>query len=290
MKYKYNIITDATANLPAKFYEEGFSIIPMDYVIDGKSYSTADGLSPHEFFEKMRDGATPTTSLINTQTAVDFFTPVLEKGQDIFFVCFSSALSGSYKSISIAKEELSSKYPDRKIYVLDSRCASGGEGFLVYYCLKKRREGMSFDELISFAEKFKNHCHHDFTVDNLMNLYRGGRLGITAAIVGTAIKVKPMLIVDTEGRLIPITKVVGRKASLKALVDKMVEKSAGYDNSELVIIEHADCEEDAIAVKNKIAEKFGYANIIINSVDPVIGSHLGPDAITLFYNGADKEK
>lgn len=258
--------------------------------MDGKLYRSSNALTPHEFYEKMRGGSMPTTSLINTQTAVDYFTPVLEKGKDIFFVCFSSALSGSYKSILEAKEELSETFPDRKIYVLDSKCASGGEGLLVFYCLRKRREGASFDDLIAYAEDLKNHVHHDFTVDNLMHLYRGGRVSITSAIVGTAMKVKPLLIVDTEGRLIPISKVMGRKTSIKALVDKMEEKSKGYDNSPLVYIEHCDCEEDAKILADKVRERFGYENIVIEPVGPIIGTHLGPDAITLFYLGIDKEK
>ncbi len=290
MDFPYYIFTDSTANLPKQFFEEAFDVIPMEYVMDGKLYRSSNALTPHEFYEKMRGGSMPTTSLINTQTAVDYFTPVLEKGKDIFFVCFSSALSGSYKSILEAKEELSETFPDRKIYVLDSKCASGGEGLLVFYCLRKRREGASFDDLIAYAEDLKNHVHHDFTVDNLMHLYRGGRVSITSAIVGTAMKVKPLLIVDTEGRLIPISKVMGRKTSIKALVDKMEEKSKGYDNSPLVYIEHCDCEEDAKILADKVRERFGYENIVIEPVGPIIGTHLGPDAITLFYLGIDKEK
>ncbi|MEG2456466.1 MAG: DegV family protein, partial [Clostridia bacterium] len=186
--------------------------------------------------------------------------------------------------------ELKQLFPERKIYILDSKCASLGEGFLVYYILKKRENGASFDEVISFAEDFKNTCHHDFTVDNLMHLYRGGRVSKAAAIIGTAIQLKPLLIVNPEGHLIPIAKVVGRKQALKALVDKMVEKTVNIDNSEIVLIGHCGCYDDALWVKNKIVEKFGYKNVIIDYIGAVIGTHSGPGTVALFYIGCNKEK
>ena len=289
MAHDYVIISDATCNLPKQFYEDDFAIIPMDVIIDGKAYD-ADTLSKKEFYNKMRAGVFPSTSLINTTTAIDFFTPYLEKGQDVFFICFSSKLSGSFKSVTEAGEELLERFPDRRICIIDSKSASGGEGMLVYYCLKKRREGASFQELVDFATSFRDVCHHDFTVNDLMHLYRGGRLKKSAAIVGTAIQVKPILIVDTEGYLVPISKVIGRKMAVKALFDKMCEKSEGIDNSEFVYIEHADCEADALTLKQKIEEHFGYKNIIINEMSPIIGAHVGPECLTLFYIGKDKHK
>ncbi len=289
MAHDYVIISDTTCNLPKEFYEDDFAIIPMDVIIDGKAYD-ADSMSRKDFYNEMRHGILPTTSLINTATAVDFFTPYLEKGQDVFFICFSSKLSGSFKSVSEAREELLEKYPDRKICVLDSKSASGGEGMLVYYCLKKRREGATFSELKEFAEAFRDVCHHDFTVNDLMHLYRGGRLKKSAAIVGTAMQVKPILITDTDGYLVPIAKVIGRKMAIKALFDKMCEKSEGIDNSEFVYIEHADCEADALVLKQKIEEHFGYKNIYINELNPIIGTHVGPECLALFYIGKDKQK
>lgn len=290
MKYPYYITTDATCDLPESFYEEDFAVIPMEYLLDGVLYTRENALPFPEFYAKMRAGAMPTTSLINVATAIDFFTPILERGCDIFHISFSSALSGSYESMLEAKEELNEKFPDRKIFILDSKAASLGEGLLVYYCLKKRREGMSFDGLIDFSEDFKNYCHHDFTVDSLLHLYRGGRVSKTAAVIGTAIHVKPVLIADTLGRLIPINKVVGRKTALKALVDKMAVKSKGYDNSEMVMIGHCDCFDDAMWVKEKIHQKFGYENIVVGNIGPIIGTHSGPGTVALFYIGCDKEK
>jgi EDD domain protein, DegV family len=292
MTHNYYITTDATCDLPKQLYRDDFAVIPMSYVIDGTLYegTPESSLDPHVFYDKMREGQMPTTSLINTQTAIDFFTPLLEKGYDVFHICFSSALSSTYKAMLSAKAELDVIFPDRKLYILDSKCASLGEGFLVYYCLKKRDEGLSLDELIAFAEEFKNVCHHDFSVDSLMHLHRGGRVSKTAAIVGTALQLKPVLITDTEGRLMPISKVVGRKAALKALYDKMVEKASDIDNSELVLIGHGDCPSDAQWIADKVIEHFGYKNVIIDYIGPVIGAHTGPNVIALFYIGKDKEK
>lgn len=161
---------------------------------------------------------------------------------------------------------------------------------MVYYCLKKREDGLSFEQMIEFSEDFKNKCHHDFTVDNLMHLHRGGRVSKTAAVIGTAVKLKIMLITDTEGRLTPIGKVLGRKQALKALVDKMEEKSKDIDNSELVLVGHGGCYDDAKWVADKVKEKFGYSNVIIDFIGPVIGAHSGPGTVALFYIGKDKEK
>lgn len=290
--HTYFITSDATCDLPKQLYRDDFSVIPMSYVVDDTLYegTPESSLDPHIFYEKMREGQMPTTSLINTQTAIDYFTPILEKGFDLFHICFSSALSSTYKAMLLAKAELETAFPERKIYFLDSKCASLGEGFLVYYCLKKRDEGLSFDEMIDFAEKFKDVCHHDFSVDSLMHLHRGGRVSKTAVIVGTALQLKPVLITDTEGRLTPISKVVGRRAALKAMYDKMVEKSADIDNSELVLIGHGDCPADAQWLADKVKEKFGYENIIIDYIGPVIGAHTGPNVIALFYIGTNKEK
>lgn len=288
----YFITSDATCDLPKQLYCADFAVISMSYVIGGKNYEGTEesSLNPQEFYDRVRNGEMPSTSLINEEFAKDFFIPILEKGFDIFHICFSSALSGTYKSMVSAAQALEKTYPERKIYILDGKCASLGEGFLVYYCLKKRKEGLSFEQLIEFAEDFKNKCHHDFTVDDLMHLHRGGRVSKAAAVIGTAIQLKIMLIVDPEGRLIPIGKVMGRKQSLKALVDKMEEKSKGIDNSELVLIGHGGCYDDAKWVADRVKEKFGYENIIIDYIGPVIGAHSGPGTVALFYIGADKEK
>lgn len=146
MAHDYVIISDATCNLPKQFYEDDFAIIPMDVIIDGKAYD-ADTLSKKEFYDKMRAGVFPSTSLINTTTAIDFFTPYLEKGQDVFFICFSSKLSGSFKSVTEAGEELLERFPDRRICIIDSKSASGGEGMLVYYCLKNAAKAQVFRNL-----------------------------------------------------------------------------------------------------------------------------------------------
>jgi DegV family protein with EDD domain len=160
---------------------------------------------------------------------------------------------------------------------------------LVYLALKKRAEGSSIEELVDYVENTKNHLCHIFTVDDLFHLYRGGRLSIGAAVIGAALQVKPTLIVDTEGRLIPTAKVMGRKQALKALVDKMKEKSAGYQN-EVVFIAHGDSHDDANFVAERGRAELGIQNIVIDYVGPIIGAHTGPGMVSLFFLGVNKEK
>lgn len=290
MQYNYYISSDATCDLPKQLYEQEFTVLPMPFVLDGTSYADGNQISSHDFFEKLRNGSICQTSLVNTETAVEKLTPVMEEGFDVFHIAFSSVLSGSYSALLEARKILLEKFPDRKMYVVDSKCASLGEGLLVYYCLKQRREGMSFDNLVNYCEDLKNRVHHDFTVDSLMFLLRGGRVSKSSAILGTALQVKPLLITDTEGRLTPIGKVVGRKQSLKSLVDKMYEKSQDISNRELVLIGHGDCYDDACYVRELIKKRFGYTNIVIGDIGTTIGAHSGPGTVALFYIATDKEK
>lgn len=226
---KIFVTTDATSDMPKNHSAENFKIIQMNYVLDDVEYvCDPKSLDFDEFYRRVDAGSMPTTSLINTETAIEFFTPILKEGFDVLHICFSSALSGTYNALKIAETELKEAFPDRKIAVVDSKAASGGEGFMVWQVLKKRAEGVSFDELLAFAEDVREHCVHFFTVQNLFHLYRGGRVSKTAAVIGSGLNLKPVLHVDTEGRLIPIQKVMGRKASLKALVDDYVIKSKGW--------------------------------------------------------------
>ena len=177
----------------------------------------------------------------------------------------------------------------KKIAVVDSKAASGGEGFMVWQVLKKRAEGVSFDELLAFAEDVREHCVHFFTVQNLFHLYRGGRVSKTATVIGSGLNLKPVLHVDTEGRLIPIQKVMGRKASLKALVDDYVIKSKGWKNDE-VWVQHGSAPEDAEWVAAKIKEKTPDVNVVIDFIGPIIGTHSGKGILAVFFLGEDKIK
>ncbi len=284
------VTTDATSDIPKIYTAQNFDVIQMNYVMDGAEYECSpDSLDYDEFYSRVESGSMPTTSLINTQTAIDFFTPILKGGFDVLHVCFSSALSGTYNALKIAESELKEAFPERQIAVIDSKCASGGEGFMVWQVLKKREEGVSFDELKSFAEYVREHCVHFFTVQNLFHLYRGGRISKAAAVVGSSLNLKPVLHVSEEGTLVAFNKVMGRKASLKALVDGYLQKSKGWKNDDVWVC-HGSSKDDAEWVAAKIKEKTPDVNVVVDYIGPIVGTHCGKGVIALFFLGEDKIK
>ena len=282
---KFVITADSTVDLPKAFLEEKqVPVVSLSYIIDGATYRDGEGLTSKEFYDKIREGAMPTTSQVNPEQARDLFEPILKGGTDILHIAFTSGLSGTYNSCRIAAEELSEEYPDRKIVVVDSLCAASGGGMLLYKAIELKEQGKSFDEIVTRVEENKLHVCHDVTVDDLFHLHRGGRVSKASAVVGTIIKIKPIIHVNDEGKLIVIGKERGRKKALQTLVERMEEKSQGFEN-DIVMITHGDALEDAEYVKGLIQDKFGITNIMINPLGTVIGSHTGPGVIALFYMG-----
>ena len=282
---KFVITADSTVDLPKAFLEEKqVPVVSLSYIIDGATYRDGEGLTSKEFYDKIREGAMPTTSQVNPEQARDLFEPILKGGTDILHIAFTSGLSGTYNSCRIAAEELGEEYPDRKIVVVDSLCAASGGGMLLYKAIELKEQGKSFDEIVTWVEENKLHVCHDVTVDDLFHLHRGGRVSKTSAVVGTIIKIKPIIHVNDEGKLIVIGKERGRKKALQTLVERMEEKSQGFEN-DIVMITHGDALEDAEYVKGLIQDKFGITNIMINPLGTVIGSHTGPGVIALFYMG-----
>ena len=282
---KFVITADSTVDLPKAFLEEKqVPVVSLSYIIDGATYKDGEGLTSKEFYDKIREGAMPTTSQVNPEQARDLFEPILKEGTDILHIAFTSGLSGTYNSCRIAAEELCEEYPDRKIVVVDSLCAASGGGMLLYKAIELKEQGKSFDEIVTWVEENKLHVCHDVTVDDLFHLHRGGRVSKASAVVGTIIKIKPIIHVNDEGKLIVIGKERGRKKALQTLVERMEEKSQGFEN-DIVMITHGDALEDAEYVKGLIQDKFGITNIMINPLGTVIGSHTGPGVIALFYMG-----
>ena len=282
---KFVITADSTVDLPKAFLEEKqVPVVSLSYIIDGATYRDGEGLTSKEFYDKIREGAMPTTSQVNPEQARALFEPILKGGTDILHIAFTSGLSGTYNSCRIAAEELSEEYPDRKIIVVDSLCAASGGGMLLYKAIELKEQGKSFDEIVTWVEENKLHVCHDVTVDDLFHLHRGGRVSKASAVVGTIIKIKPIIHVNDEGKLIVIGKERGRKKALQTLVERMEEKSQGFEN-DIVMITHGDALEDAEYVKGLIQDKFGITNIMINPLGTVIGSHTGPGVIALFYMG-----
>lgn len=285
--YNYIISTDNTTDLPDNYIKEhGLGMLSLTYMIEGQTYNRKHELPYKEFYEKMRAGSMPTTSQLNPEEAKEEFREFLKEGKDIIHISFSSGLSGSYNSARIAAEELNEEIPDRRITVIDSLCASLGEGLIVHKALQLREQGMEYNELVKWLEEHKQNIVHNFTVDDLFHLYRGGRVSKAAAILGTMIHLKPVLHVDKEGHLIPVSKVRGRKKSLIALVDNMENQIGSYrDKNDMVFISHGDCLEDAEFVRAQIEERFGIKSFLINPVGPTIGAHSGPGTVALFYMG-----
>lgn len=284
----YVIMTDSTTDITKDMVDElELVIMPLQVTIDGESYYNyldERGLDIKKFYGLIRAGKIATTNQVNVGAFSESFEEILKSGKDILYIAFSSGLSGTYNSAKIAAGELSGKYPERKIIIIDSLSASMGEGLLVYYAAVKKREGMSIDEVANWVEKNKLHLCHWFTVDDLFHLKNGGRVSATAAVFGTMLNIKPVLHVDDEGHLIPVKKVRGRKQSLEALVEKMQETCIDPENN-VVFISHGDCQEDAELVASLIKSKMNVKDIKINTIGPVIGSHAGPGTIALFFMG-----
>lgn len=282
---EFVITTDSTVDLPAEWLEErNIPTLKLSYTIDGETYPDMEGMSKKEFFDRIRKGSLPTTSQVTPAQASEMFESILKEGKDIIHIGFSSGLSGSLNSERIAAQELMEMYPDSRITVIDSLCACLGEALLLYYALKLQKEGKSYDEIVSWTEENKLHVCHNVTVDDLNHLHRGGRISKATAILGTMVKIKPMIHMDNEGKLSVIGKERGRKKSLHRIVDVMEEQMKGWDN-EIIMITHGDCEEDAKYVADLIREKYGINNILINVIGTVIGSHTGPGVIATFCMG-----
>lgn len=288
MSKNFIISTDSTADLPIEFiHEHSIVIHPLYYNINGEVWGGDSDMPAPEFYSLMRNGAVPTTMASNIDNIRETFESQIKDGFDVLHLGFSSGLSSSYNNAAVTARELCEKNPDSKIIVIDTLCASMGQGLLVYYAVKLREEGKTIDEIASWIEENKLHICHQFTVEDLVYLQRGGRVSKTAAVLGTLINVKPVLHVDNEGRLIPISKVRGRKKSLIALVENM-EKHIGDYKNDIIFISHGDCLADAQFVSSLVKEKFGIDQFMFNHVSPTIGSHSGPGTVALFHLGTSR--
>ncbi|HIR00203.1 MAG TPA: DegV family protein [Candidatus Scybalocola faecavium] len=284
---KFIITTDGNSDLTEDYAREhDIRLIPLYYNLDGKLYGGDDVLSPEAFYAKMREGKMPTTMAVNPQVVEKTFRSVIEDGYDILHIAFSSALSGSYNVTAMVGQQLCEELPDTKIIVIDSLSASLGQGLLIHKANQLRDQGATLEETAQWVEDHKLHMCHQFTVDNLFHLFRGGRVSRTTAVLGTLAQIKPVLHVDDEGRLVAVGKVRGRKKSLNALVDKMEETIGSYrDKNDIIFISHGDCIDDARYVADRVKERFGIDQFYIDMVNPTIGAHSGPGTVALFYLG-----
>ena len=281
----YRIITDNCCDFPTDMYAElDLTAVPLVVRFQNKEVSQYSEKWLKKMYDGLRSGEEATTSAVNPQGWEEAIEPVLADGQDALVLTFSSGLSTTHQSAVIAAGELSEKYPDRKIRVVDTLSASLGQGLLVWYACKKRDEGMDLDTLTQWCEDNKLNLCHWFTVDDLMFLKRGGRVSASTALVGTMLQIKPVLHVDDEGHLINVAKARGRKAAIEALAKKLETTGLPGEN-DTVFISHGDCLEDAQLLEKIVKEKYGVKNVFTYYVGAVIGSHSGPGTLAFFFLG-----
>ena len=284
----YIIITDSSCDLPESIVEEfGIKIITLDFIIEGEGAQKNDSMDAKSFYNILRTGKMITTSAVSIDRFLGEFEPHLKEGKDILYLGFSSGLSGTYNAGAVAANELAEKYPERKIYTVDTLAASMGEGLLVWYAANMKKDGKSIEEVRDFVEENKLKLAHWFTVNDLFFLKRGGRVSAATAILGTALQIKPVMHVDNDGKLINMAKARGRDASIKALLEKMKETVISPKN-QTVYICHGDCYGDAKKLANMITAEFGITDILIDYVGPVIGAHSGPGTLAVFFIGSER--
>lgn len=281
----YQILTDSASDLPQSILGQlGVVSISLHVNFRGKAHNDSVDDRIKTIYAGLRDGEVATTSAINPDQWTRAMAPILESGRDLLVLAFSSGLSTTYQSAVIAANELREEYPQREIRVIDTLSASLGQGLLVWYTCKKRDEGLTLQELAAWVEENRFHLCHWFTVDDLMYLKRGGRISAATALVGTMLKIKPVLHMDDEGHLINMSKARGRKASIDAIAAKVAELGQGYDNSTMFIC-HGDCLEDAEYLAAKLKAEHGAKEVFIGYTGAVIGSHSGPGTLAVFFLG-----
>ncbi len=288
MATDYVILTDSGSDLsPEMAAELQVQIMPLMYTLDDGEPMPGDGANIQDFYKQLREGKSAKTSAANYEDLTKILEKIVSDGKDVLYIAFSSGLSSTVSTAILVSRELSEKYPERKIYVVDSLAASLGHGLLVYLAAKQRTAGASIEAVRDYVEETKLHLCHWFTVDDLHHLKRGGRVSAATAAIGTMLSIKPVLHVDDAGHLINVAKARGRKASLAALVERM-EQTAIDPAGQTVFISHGDALEDAQAVAQMVRDKMGVQDIHIGYIGPVIGAHSGPGTIALFFLGTQR--
>lgn len=284
----YQIITDSGCDLPNDMLQQlELKMVSLSLHFRGQTLADSVSDETKDFYDAMRAGESGSTSAVNPEGWASVIEPVLAGGQDVLVIAFSSGLSTTYQSAMIAADELREKYPDRKICVVDSLCASLGQGLLCWYACQKRDAGLSLEELTQWLETHKQNLCQWFTVEDLKYLKRGGRVSTATALVGTMLNIKPVLHVDNEGHLISVSKVRGRKASIQAMADQMAKLALPGEN-DFISICHGDCREDAELLAEMLKERLGVKEVFIGYTGAVIGSHSGPGTLALFFLGSQR--
>ncbi|MGI6702240.1 MAG: DegV family protein [Christensenellales bacterium] len=279
----YYITADSTGDYPEEFKFNNFYKLPMPYCVNSRHYmlGTADSLPLPDFYKEIKSGGVPSTSCVSPGTAIEYWTHTLKEGKDILHIGFSSALSSSFKNMTLAREELLKEFPDRKICLVDSLSASIGEAMLVNEAVINRNRGKSIEDNAKYLDRIKSDIYHYGIVDNLFHLKRGGRISNLKAIIGTAIQLKPIIKINERGELITSEKTISRKMALKRLLERVLEHI--NPNSDTAIITHADCFDDAVNLQSKILGKYPKIKIHITPTGHILLSHTGPGFLALAF-------
>ncbi len=285
------IVTDSCCDMPNDVIKKhDIRIAPLLFTIEGieyRDYPDGRDMSNAEFYRLLRSGKDAKTSAVNTAAFDALFREIIEQGHDVLYIGMSSGISCTVQNGEIAAKALQSEFPDRNIFAVDSLCASCGLGLLVYNACLLRESGAGIMEVRDYCEKTKHNVAHWFTVDDLIHLQRGGRLKAGAAVIGTALKIKPIMHADENGRLSPVSKACGRKMALKKLVEKAVADIVEPEKQTMFMCQ-GDCLEDAEYVKRMLLQQLPIKDVIIGAIGAVIGAHAGAGAISVFYIGKQR--
>ncbi len=288
MMENYVIITDSSCDLSKKLSDElGVHVLSLEVIMDDGAATPNDQIDVKEFYKKLREKSHVTTSAVGIDRFMSFMDGFLAEGKDVLYLGFSSGLSGTFNAGFVASQELTEKYPDRKIYAVNTLCASLGQGMLVHIAAKMQQNGAGIDEVRDWVEEHKLNLCHWFTVDDLFFLKRGGRVNAATAVMGSMLSIKPVMHMDNKGKLINVAKARGRRASMDALFDKM-KATAIEPEKQTCFICHGDCEEDALYLANRMKEELGVPEVIVDFTGPVIGAHSGPGTLAIFFLGTER--
>ena len=287
----FKIVTDSCANLTdAQIADYGVEILSLKYRIGEKEYDSyikGEKTDFAETYRLLREKEVITTSLANRGDCDKVIPQLLQNGDDLLIIAFSSGLSGTCQNIMLAAEDYKEMYPDRKVIVVDSLCASLGEGMAVHYAVKLKNEGKSIEETAEWLENNKLSICHVFTIDDLFFLKRGGRLSGTSAVFGTLLGIKPLLHVANDGKLYVTGKARGRAAAMEHLIASVGEKGIDVANQDIFIV-HGDCENDSKFIGEEVKKRYGVKNVVYNLIDPVIAAHAGPGTLAIFFIGKER--
>ncbi len=283
MDKKFVIVTDSGADLDDGYCQKNAVVkIPLAFTLDGVTYDGEKKMPTEEFYAKLKNGGMPVTHQATPEGVKEVLREVLKGGRDVLAIAFSSGLSGTANSYLTAKKQLEEEFPKRKIAVVDSLCASMGQGLLVDYAVRYLDEGKTLEETAAYLESLKEKIAHSFTVDNLYHLKRGGRVSGVAAFIGTILKIKPVMHVNDEGKLVVLEKCMGRKKALQTMLER-IQKGQALRQGDPIFISHGNCLPDAEEMKKALQEKYPDNPILIGEIGPVIGSHSGVGTLAIFY-------